>query len=428
MNYEEAVEYIHATLKFGSKPGLARIGEFVKRLGDPHKKMKYVHVAGTNGKGSTTAMISSILIRAGYSAGMYISPFIENFRERIQLGGEMIPEDELALRTTRIKDIIEAMVAEGCDNPTEFTIITGLALDYFAAKGCEVAVLEVGMGGRLDATNIIESPEVSVITSIAYDHMQYLGDTLAKIAYEKCGIIKPGRPVVAAYGQPAEALEVIRATAAERGCELHIPDERAISDIRTDTFGGSYRYDGLDITLNMPGRHQIQNSMNAIAAARILQAEGFKISDEDIVKGISDTQFGGRLEVVAKEPLCLIDGGHNRDGVARLCEYIDRELAGRRLIAIMGMSADKDAKTCMGEVAKRSASMIVTEAVNIRALKADDGLKLVEGITRAEAEPDVEKAVKRAFELAEKDDIILACGSLYMIGDAKAAMIRELST
>lgn len=428
MNYTESIDYIHSTLRFGSRLGLERMREFLKRLSDPQERLRFVHVAGTNGKGSTTAMITSILMAAGYKTGMYISPYVEEFRERIQINREMIPEDELAVRMTRIKAVIDGMIGDGISSPSEFEIITALALDFFADMGCDAAVLEVGLGGRLDATNIIERPEVSVICPISFDHMQYLGDTIAKIAFEKCGIIKKRCPVVSSYGQFSDAATVIRDVCLERNSKLYLPESSKLQGVLSDVFGCSFKYDGLDIRVNMGGRHQIQNSLTAITAARLLSENGWNITDSDIEEGIAATRFGGRLEVVTSSPLTIIDGAHNPDGINKLCGYIDNMLHGRKVIVVMGMLADKDCITCFPKIARRAAYMVTTRPDSPRALASETAAAYVKGICPCVSEPDVKKAVAIAVLRARPDDVIIACGSLYMIGEAKTALLENLSS
>jgi dihydrofolate synthase/folylpolyglutamate synthase len=359
---------------------------------------------------------------------MYISPFVEEFRERIQVNREMISEEELAIRMTRIKEVIDGMIEEGLNSPTEFEIITALALDYFAAMNCDVAVLEVGLGGRLDATNVIERPEVSIICPISFDHMQYLGDTIAKIAFEKCGIIKKGCPVVSAYGQFSDALEVIQGVSGERDSELHLPNPSKLTGVFSDVSGCSYRYDGLDIRVNMGGRHQIQNSLTAITAARVLARNGWKITGKDIEDGIAATRFGGRLEIVTTSPLTIIDGAHNPDGINKLCGYIDNMLHGKRLVVVMGMLSDKDCATCFPKIARRASFLVATKPDSPRALPPEKAAELIKGICPCAAEENVTKAVEIELKHLRPDDVLIACGSLYMIGEAKAALLKKLSS
>jgi dihydrofolate synthase/folylpolyglutamate synthase len=369
MNYRQAIEYINSMARFGSKPGLERIRVLLEMMGNPHKSLKYVHVAGTNGKGSTCAMIESVLRSAGYKTGLYISPYVEDYRERMQINREPIPEDTLAGLFTEARSLSDDMP----DRPRKFEIETACALKYFADQGCEIVVLEVGMGGRLDATNIIDAPEVSVITSISYDHMQYLGDTIEKITFEKRGIIKPGSAVVETAGLPPA------------------------SDIELSLQGSSFTYKDERFHIPLVGAHQVQNAVTAIEAVTALRLRGWRVPPDAISRGLETVRWPGRFEIVRAAPLCIVDGAHNIDAVSKLCESIDTLLQGRRIVTVMAMRPDKPVERCAAMLEKRSA----------RFLRAALG--------------DVGDAVREALSLAGPDGVVLACGSLHMIAAAKHA-------
>jgi dihydrofolate synthase/folylpolyglutamate synthase len=372
MTYEQALKYINSTARFGDKPGLERVSALLDAMDSPHRRLKFIHVAGTNGKGSTCAMIESILWAAGYKTGLYISPYVEDYRERMQIGRELIPEESLAQLLTEARVLCELLP----EHPKKFEIETAAALKYFADQSCDIVVLEVGMGGRLDATNVIPPPEVAVITSISFDHMQYLGDTIEKITFEKRGIIKPGCAVVEASGlTPAEAKEL-------------------------SLSGSRFGYKGEEYFIPLIGAHQLQNAAVAIAAAHALRERGWAVTDDCIKKGLRTARWNGRLEIVRENPLCIIDGAHNIDAVAKLCEAIDSFLQNRKLFTVMAMGKDKPFDLCAPMLAERSAHFIRTDFTGA----AD--------------------AVRQALELAGPDDVVLACGSLYMIGDAKRVMLE----
>jgi len=398
MNYQQAFDYIHQTAQFGNKLGLERIAALLERMGNPHKHLKFVHVAGTNGKGSVCAMAESILRAAGYKTGLYISPYVEDYCDRIQINRAMIPRDVFASYITEIAGHCGDIVASGGEQPRKFEMETAAGLRYFADQRCGIVVLEVGMGGRLDATNVIDAPEVAVIASISYDHTKILGETLEEIKREKRGIIKPGCAVVeTANLPPAENIEL-------------------------SLSGSRFSYRGQRYETGLIGAHQIQNAVTAIETVFALRSCGWVIPDDSVREGLRTAQWGGRLEIVRRKPLCIIDGAHNQDAVRVLCGAIDALLNGRRIITVMAMGADKRVDLCVPMLESRSAQFIATQArESPNPLPAE---KLAEACARKpEIIPDAEKATARAMELAGPDDVILACGSLHMINDAKRVML-----
>lgn len=303
MNYPETLAWIHGTERFGSRLGLGRMGRLLHCMGDPHLKVPYIHVAGTNGKGSTTTMIASALTAGGFKTGKFISPFILEFRERMQIDGEMIPEETLAALATRLRPIAEEFKAAG-DPPTEFELVTVLGLTWFAEAGCDIAVLEVGLGGRLDATNIIPPPLVAVITRIDYDHTAILGDTLAAIAGEKCGILKRGGTVICYPDQEEEALAVIRRRAKEEDDPLILPDRTALTVLSADLTGSRILYRGQEIFIPLPGPHQVLNTITAVEALNALSSSRFALPPSAIAAGIAAARFPARLELLRQSPRC----------------------------------------------------------------------------------------------------------------------------
>lgn len=425
MNYEEALNYIHSTKKFSTKPGLLRVENLLAEMGNPHKKMRYVHIAGTNGKGSSTAMVASVLQRAGYRTGTFVSPYLERFNERMQVDGIPITDDELAALTEKTKNHITNIVRKGIPHPTEFELLTAMAFYYWAEKGCDFVSLEVGMGGRLDATNVIDPPEVAMIMSISFDHTHYLGNTLEEIAWEKCGIIKPGSDVICYIDQEAEAYETIASITSERGANLITPYKKDIEILMEDTNGSTIKYKGLEATIPLVGLHQIYNAVSVIEACLALKERGFNITDTIIAEGLSSTKWVGRLEKISDSPLCIIDAAHNPGAVTALALSIDRLYSDKHLITVFGILADKNYEFCIPEVAKRSAIFIGTTPDSGRALEADETAKIASKYcSEVYVEPSISHAVDKAFELAGEGDMVLICGSLYVIGAAKT-YIRE---
>lgn len=421
--YEAAMAYIATREKFGSKLGLEQIGKLLAKLGDPQKGMKFVHVAGTNGKGSTSTMIAGALTAAGYRTGLYISPAVFDFNERIQLDMEPVSDADMADAILTVKQAADELAAEGSGEATEFEVETAAAFLTYRRKQCDVAVLEVGLGGRYDATNIIDTPEAAVIASISEDHKAILGDTLAKIAAEKCGIIKGGCPVVTYVDQAPEALEEIRRQCAEKGSALTVPDADAFRVESISLDGTRFTYGGTEFMTRMVGVHFAKNALNAIEALRILRGKGWKISEADIAAGVGTKPMTARMEKINDVPCVLMDGAHNPDGIAKLCDTIDTLLAGKRIITVMGMFRDKDYAVCIPQIARRSNVFIATTPPTGRALKAQETAELAWGLApQVCIAQRVDMALLSALRFARKDDIVLCCGSLSFLGRCKEYM------
>jgi dihydrofolate synthase/folylpolyglutamate synthase len=427
MNYEAAMAYIQNTAKFGSNLGLERTEKILELLGNPQDKIKCIHVAGTNGKGSTTAMITSILIEAGYRTGMYTSPYLEEFEERIQVDGRNIPKEDLARVVTEVADAVDKVISLGYDHPTEFEIITCAMFKYFCDAGVDCAVVEVGLGGRLDSTNVM-TPVLSVITSISLDHTGVLGDTLGEIAAEKAGIIKRRIPVVS-FPQEEEAGKVIRETCSRLGCELitvqadsgeFLETIGLAQRIRLRTAKGTYEPE-----LSLLGKHQILNCAVAVSAAEKLQELGFRIGKEDIMGALAKVRWIGRLEVLGREPLVVIDGAHNIQGITLLNESLKTYFRYDKLILIIGILRDKQVEDMIGVIAPQAHRVI---AVTPNCGRAESAEELNEVILKynssSEACDDYEQAYGKAIGYAGKEDMILVCGSLYMIGDMRKVIRR----
>lgn len=425
MTYGESLDFIHAIARFGSKPGLRRVRMLLERMGNPQNRLKFIHVAGTNGKGSTCTMLSHILVEAGYRTGLYISPFVLDFRERIQLNNEMIPPEALADCTAAVKAHWDALDAIG-EPPTEFEVVVAVAMEYFVRSGCEVVVLEVGMGGRFDATNIIETPLCSVITSISRDHTEYLGDTIEKIAAEKCGIIKPGGVCVSYPLQDPAALAVIMETCAEKGNRLLLPNAAAAEILEQTIDGSRIRCGDLDLSVPLAGTHQIYNVLTVLEAVKAISFAGIIADNEAVSRGIANTSFPARLEVLCRGPLVLLDGAHNASGAKALGAALAL-LGGRPVHAVIGVMADKEAELMLRSLAPHLASLTATTPDNPRALGAealaDKARRLCADVR---VEPNPRSAVESAFARCGPDDALLLCGSLYLASDVRAVAL-ELS-
>ena len=419
MTYSECLTFIHSLDRFGSVPGLERISELLTFLGNPQEKLKFIHVAGTNGKGSVTMYCASVLKRAGYKVGAYISPFVVDFRERIQLCGEFISEDDLCEVIEEILPHYEDMKSRGLQI-TEFELITAAAFLYFSKKGCDVVCLEVGLGGRFDATNVISSPIVSVIVSISFDHVNILGDSLEKIAFEKCGIIKPTRPVVSFPNQADEVLSVIMESCAIKGCRLILPIYNSVKILSDELFNTRFIYDGFEISPKLLGNHQIKNAITAIEALKAVRCEGFRISDKDISLGISETVFPARMEILSKEPLVIIDGAHNLSGAETLKASIEK--LPEKPIILMGMLADKDYESVVELIAPLGAEFVAVTPNNPRKLDCKELAKVASRFSNAVYFEEYGEAIDYALE---KGRAVVICGSLYLASDMRRVFLER---
>lgn len=431
MNYDESMAYIKNTAKFGSKLGLERTRKILEILGDPHKKIKCIHIAGTNGKGSTTAMIANVLVNAGYKTGLYTSPFIEEFEERIQINNRNISKVDLSKVITQVSKAVEKVVELGYSNPTEFEIITCAGFLYFFQEKIDFAIIEVGIGGRLDSTNVI-IPILSVITSISLDHTQILGDTLDKIAYEKAGIIKEGIPVIM-FPQKKQSEEVIEKTCMERNCKLiKVPNNSALylgkenneaitQRIKIKTTNNDYLID-----LALLGKHQILNCSVAVHAIEELIVQGTTINMDNILTGLATVKWPARLEIMNKKPLVVIDGAHNIDGIKNLTESIDMYFNYNKIILILGILADKQVEEMIRTIVPKVSRVITVTPHSERAELSEDLKVQVEKYTiNCESIENYEDAYKKALSYCHEDDLLLVAGSLYMAGDMRR-IIRNM--
>ena len=421
MNVQEALTYIHSVSWKGSVPGLSRTQELLRRLGDPQNRLKFVHIAGTNGKGSTAAMLASVLQAAGYRTGLYTSPYITCFNERMQVDGRMIDDDELAQITQELRPHAEAME----DHPTEFELVTAIAMVYFARHACDIVVLEVGLGGALDSTNVISQPEVAVICNIGLDHTEVLGDTLEKIAQAKAGIIKGGDVVI--YRGQASVEQVFADACARTGARLHRADFDAIVPVSAALDGQVFDY-GARKALLLPllGAHQLKNASVVLTTVDVLIARGWHISEQALREGLRTVRWPGRFELLRREPVFIVDGGHNPQCMASLAENLKAYLAGRPITALTGVMADKDYSDMYRIVAPYISRYVTVTPDNPRALRAEALAEALRVYGKpVTACPTVAEGVAEALRQTGSGEAVVAFGSLYMVGDIRAAVLTE---
>ena len=434
MDYNRALEYIQDCKRYGVVPGLDSIKRLLEKLGNPQEKLKIVHIAGTNGKGSVLAMLSSVLTCAGYRTGAYSSPAVLEHRESFQVNRKMIAKAEYARYMERVSRAAEELAAAGFLHPTYFEVETALAFLWFQEKGCDIVVLETGMGGLEDATNVIPAPLVCVFVSISMDHMAVLGDTLGKIAAQKAGIIKPGSRVVS-LKQPEEAMEVIRAACEEKGCPLVVADPEKASGIRRSLKGQRFSYGGMkNLSISLAGTWQIDNAVLALEALRALSETGFPVPEESLRQGLSEAAWPGRFQVMEGKPLFIVDGAHNEDGARRLMESVRFYFTNRRIVYIMGILKDKEAEKIVRLTCDAPSAVITTsDSENPRSmpplLLADLVRPYCANVTAADSP---QEAAELARLLAGKDGVVVAFGSLSfqkkLIGSAESGTSKKDGT
>lgn len=438
----DPIAYINTPRWQASRLGLERIRELLERLCRPQDRLKFVHVAGTNGKGSICAYLASILGAAGYRTGMFTSPYIERFEERIRVDGVMISPDELRDVTLAVREHAEAMAEETGDHPTEFELMTAVALEHFARCGCDIVVLEVGLGGRLDSTNVIDAPEACVIARIGLDHTALLGNTLAAIAGEKAGIIKEGSAVVS-WPQESEAMAVIEHAAAEHGCELRVPDFAQLEEgaVKWEDGASPFRpfsyKEWADLRTGILGSYQPQNATVALEAVDVLRGRGWHIPDEAVRAGVARTRWPGRFEIVegGSSPdgfAIVVDGGHNPQGARALADSLAEVFPGRKPVFVIGVLEDKDYPRMLEDVLPLGSAFVCVTPDNPRALPAHKLARAIRwtgqdllgcsACVNPVVARDFEDAIRRARELAGPDGLICAFGSLYSVAALKEAV------
>lgn len=437
-SYSEAADWINGLIPFGIRPGLERIELLMERLGNPHRRLKFIHVAGTNGKGSTCAFLTKVLLECGYHTGTFTSPYITKFTNRFQYDGKDIPEETLLALSNRLLPLVKEIAESELGSPTMFEVCTAIAILYFA-EVCypDVVVWETGLGGRMDVTNIV-TPIISVITNIGYDHTDVLGDTIELIAREKAGIIKPGVPVVSCVDQP-EAISVIQEQAENCQSSLYLLGEHfqfeRVSVHQTEQrirFQGPFRE--LELSLTMAGEHQCRNAAGAMMTLEVLrQYLAFVLEEDSLQRGFRLTSWAGRLEMVSSEPRILLDGAHNPEGAASLAKALVDSYSYRKLNLMMGMLSNKHHRSYLQHILPIVDTLILTEPDFRRKLDADSLLSLVEELKALYAKPGLEIIVERDWKEAlallqsrtEPEDLGVVTGTLYMISDVRATLLHQ---
>ena len=426
MTYETALEKIHSLLTFGSRPGLSRMRELLRRLDNPQDRLRYIHVAGTNGKGSVCEMLSYILTAAGYKTGLFVSPYITDFRERIQINNQMIDKKTLADAVEMTYPVLEQLRAEDIII-TEFEYVNALQFYIHAQAECDIVVLETGMGGLLDCTNVIKPPLGSVITTIGLDHTAVLGGTIEEIAAQKCGIIKNGSAAFTSRQTPG-AMAVIEETAGRMNVPLIKSEDISLSVEECSLEGSRFTADGLSCTIKLAGRHQIENALTALSVIFYFRNKKLlSMSDEDILDGLQNAANPARMELMRKEPPVILDGAHNPNGVEALKKAIEEFLPEAPLTCVMGMLADKDTDTAVSLLNGVFQRVYTVPVDNPRAM--DSGTlaeKFRAGGTQAKAFDSAGEAIDRAVEIAEAEGgAVIICGSLYLAGEVRPYLLKK---
>lgn len=427
MNYAEARVYLDEVSKYGSVLGLENMRELLGRLGNPQDDLKFIHISGTNGKGSVLAYLSTILSGGGYRTGRYISPTLFSYRERIQVDEQKIEKESLAHHVTAIAKAIEEMKAENAGNPTAFEVETALAFLYFKEKDCDIVVLETGLGGALDATNIIKTTVMEVIAPISMDHMEFLGDTLEKIAMQKAGIIKPHTAVVSASQEP-DAKKVLDHVCKENQCSMYMVDPAQITDVLYDVEEQQFSYKNWkNVKITLAGSYQILNAALALEGVEELRRLGYHLTDEQVRQGLYRAVWRGRFTLLSKNPAVIIDGAHNPGAAKELKHSLDLYFKGKDLYYIFGVFQDKDYQEVIRLTAPLAKHIITVQTPgNPRALPANELKEAVQAVNPSvEAAQSIQEAVKKSLQLAKNEDAIIIFGSLSFLGEAEKAVKGE---
>ncbi len=410
-SYEELIALLHSRPRFAKKADSDRIGPLMAALGDVQKNLRFVHVAGTNGKGSVSCLTAAALQQAGYRVGLFTSPYLIDFEERIRVNGENIPKGDLCRLMERVFAAQQVLEDADGDTANEFELTTAMGFLWFYEQKCDYVVLEVGLGGRLDATNVIDAPACCCITSIGLDHTAQLGGTIELVAGEKAGIIKPGCRIVTPFDQHPAALEVLKKKCDEVGAELTVTRQPTNCALAPEDTG--YCYDGMTVHVPLAGEHQITNSACALEVCRSLGLE-----DETILKGFANAYWPGRLQVLSKAPWMVLDCGHNPPGIRALCDALDAIYPGKSLTVVMAMMQDKDYSACVKAMAERAEHFVATTLDMPRALTAEELADTAkQWCADCSAASNVLTAVNMAREVTAKDGLILICGSVYLAGE-----------
>ncbi len=414
MTYPETIEFLEISNWMGSRLGLSRMQELLHLLGDPHKKLKYVHITGTNGKGSTAAMLESVLRAAGYHTGLYTSPHLIRYNERMKIDGKNVSDEDMQ----HAADLMAVQIEKMEDKPTVFERITVMALLIFAMKSCEIVVLEVGLGGRLDATNVIEAPECSVITNMDLEHTEVLGNTIQEIAAEKSGIIKPGCPVVL-YAQSKEAEDVVKEKAAECGSRFFRTDPSKLRLLSRSLKGQIFDYrQRRSLRITLPGNYQLLNAATVLDTVDVLTSRGWTIPEQAVAEGMKDAVWAGRFQVLREDPLVIIDGAHNPNGAGELARCLDNYLPGRKCTMMMGVMADKDYRSMLDIMMPYASRVFCVTPPSSRSLPSAELARIIQedyGIPAWDAGP-AETGIAEAAGACGEGDVLIVFGSLYQAG------------
>lgn len=428
MTEQQAIEALHSLPRLpGSGAALTRMQALLDHLGNPERDLKCIHIAGTNGKGTLAAMTASILKQAGYKTGLTISPYVLEFRERFQINGELIPPETLGELTEEVLDAADAIRAEGGEGPVEFEAVTAVAMLWFAREKCDFVVLETGLGGRYDATNVIPAPLVAAITRIGLDHTELLGDTLAEIAAEKAGIIKEGCAVICYPEQPEEAMGPLLTAAADAHTSLIVPDPEDLQHLRCRPLENYIDYGGYRVMLPFPGKHQANHAAMAVEIALTLWRNyGYEISDEAIEAGLREARMPARIEILQRHPLLLLDGCHNADGTAALASTLSEAGYEGNLVGVIGLLRDKNHEKMLENLAPCFEKVYTVTLDNPRTMTAEDLQAEAKFHMDAEAEPDVAKAIRKAIRYSDDHNLagVVVCGSLYLAAQARPLLLQ----
>lgn len=424
MTYDEVVKKIKNRQKFGIKPGLERINKFLNLISNPQKNLKFIHVAGTNGKGSVCSMISKILASSGYNAGLFISPEVVNFRERIQLNNKMISEKELVDVFNEVEPHLNKLDSK-TEYLTEFELVTALAFVYFSKCKCDIVILETGLGGMLDATNVIETPLASVITSLSYDHVNILGSTIEKIAKEKAGIIKPKGITILSHQSFKEAIKVVENVAKEMKNKFIYANIKNVNILDSSIKGSTFSVNSEEYFVSLPGLHQVSNAHTALLVVNALKKYSFFAENSTVKTVLKNMKFPARFEVLNSAPTVILDGAHNFDGILKLKENINMYLKGKKLIGIMGMLKDKEYEKSISLILNSFEKIFMMPINNERSLKLEDIEKLSNNLSsKIIPTITVDLAVKNSLAILQNNDALVTFGSLYLASEIRPLLLK----
>lgn len=423
MDYQQAVDYIESPALPRGRYGLERLKQALELLGNPQHKVRFVHVAGTNGKGSCAAMLASVLKEAGYRTGLYISPHLRRYNERMQVDGVDISDDDLIRAAQRVKEVCEQLGG----TPIVFEALTLMALWYFAERRCDFVVLEVGIGGKLDATNCIPAPAAALIAQLGFDHTETLGSTIEEIAAQKGGIAKPGSQLVMAEQEPA-ALRVVEQLCREQGCGFTVADPERLQVLSTSPEGQRLRDRTYgELLLPLAGSHQVKNAANVLTVVEVLKGEGFAIPDRAVRQGIESTVWPARFERLSRSPDFILDGGHNPQCVQAAVQALQDYYPGKKVVFLTGMMKDKDSAAMLAKMAEVAKAFVCLHADSERAFGAQELAREIENTLGLAAYPaaSAQEGCALAQRLAGEQGVVCALGSLYLAGEIRAVFHRE---